>query len=80
MRTNIETPAGGAADATMLRGLRRLRKAAGLSQEETAAALGVSRVSYGCWETLRAMPTAKNVIALMNLFHCSIEELFREED
>lgn len=80
MRTNTSTQPVPAASATMLYGLRRLRKAAGLSQEETAERLGVSRQSYCCWEALRTMPTVRNMIGLMDLFQCSIEELCREEE
>ena len=79
MRTSTSTPAASAASATMLRGLRRIRKAAGLNQGEAAEALGVTRQSYGAWENLRALPTARNIIGLMNLFDCSIEDLYREE-
>jgi len=80
MRTNTRTQAVPAASATMLRGLRRLRKAAGLNQAEAAEALGVTRQSYNAWETLRAMPTAQNVIALLRLFGCTIEDLYREKN
>ncbi len=79
MRTSTSTQTSPAASATMLRGLRRIRKKAGLTQDEAAAMLGVTRQSYCYWETLRAQPTAKNMIGLMNLFDCSIEDLYREE-
>ena len=79
MRTNTSPQTSPAASATMLRGLRRLRKAAGLNQGEAAEALGVTRQSYCHWETLRTTPTARNMIGLMTLFHCSIEDLYREE-
>ena len=69
-----------AASATMLCGLRRLRKAAGLSQAQAAGALRVSRQSYNSWENMRALPTATNVLALLDLFGCPIEDLYREKE
>lgn len=79
MRTSTSTQTSPAASATMLRGLRRIRKKAGLTQDEAAAMLGVTRQSYCYWETLRAQPTAKNMIAILTLFQCTIDELYREE-
>ena len=53
----------------------RLRAARGMSQEELAAALGVSRQSVSKWETGAATPELDKVAALAALFGVTMDEL-----
>lgn len=43
--------------------IRRLRRAAGLSQEELAERLGVSRQSVSLWEQGNTQPTPENLFS-----------------
>ncbi len=45
-----------------------LRKAKGLSQEELAEQLGVSRQSVSKWETGVAIPDTENALAMSKIF------------
>ena len=44
--------------------LQRLRKARGMSQEELAAQMGVSRQAVSRWELNIALPDTENVVRL----------------
>ena len=59
--------------------LAKLRKKAGLSQEQLAEELGVSRQAVSRWETGEAAPDTENLIALADIFNVSIDELIREQ-
>ena len=48
--------------------LQRLRRQSGLSQEQLAARLTVSRQAVSKWELDDAMPDTENVIQLSRLF------------
>lgn len=51
------------------------RKKAGLSQEELADKLGISRQAVSKWERVEASPDTDNLIALANLYGISLDEL-----
>lgn len=51
------------------------RKRLGLSQEELAAQLGVSRQAVSKWEVGSAMPDPGNIVALAKIFGISTDEL-----
>lgn len=53
----------------------RLRTEKNLSQEELAAALGVSRQSISKWETNASVPELEKLIKLSQLFEVSLDEL-----
>lgn len=55
--------------------LVELRKKHGYSQEELAAALGLSRQSISKWERSEASPDTDNLIALAKLYNMSLDEL-----
>ena len=54
-----------------------LRRKAGLSQEELASRLEVSRQAVSKWETGAADPSTANLLALAKLYGVSPEELLR---
>jgi len=59
--------------------LVRLRCHAGLSQEELAERLEVSRSTIAKWEAGNGMPKISNLIALSRLFGVSIDLLLQGE-
>lgn len=57
-----------------------LRTQLGLSQEDLAEKLGVSRQSVSKWETGQSVPDLDKLIKLADLFGISVDELVREEE
>lgn len=57
-----------------------LRTRLGLSQEELAEKLGVSRQSVSKWETGQSVPDLEKIIKLSDLFGVSVDELVRAEE
>ena len=55
--------------------LVELRRARGLSQEELAGKLGVSRQGVSKWERAESSPDTDNLIALARLYGVSLDEL-----
>lgn len=58
--------------------LRRLRSRAGLTQQEIADKLDVSRVAIGQWESEKSMPRKANLEQLADLFDTTVAELMGE--
>ena len=65
---------------TLAEKLKFLRKQAGMSQEQLAEKLGVSRQAVTKWETDAGIPDIENVIAISALFDISIDELLSNEN
>ena len=59
--------------------LVRLRKLRGLSQQEVAEELDVTRQSISQWEAGRTFPSMQKQIALSQLYGVPLEELYPEE-
>ena len=59
--------------------LKTIRKQAGMSQEQLAEKLGVSRQAVTKWETDGGIPDIENLIAVSTLFSISIDELLSNE-
>ena len=59
--------------------LMALRKKGGMSQEELADQLGVSRQAISRWELGTTLPDAPNLLRLSNLFGVSIDYLLRDD-
>ena len=57
--------------------LRILRKSHGLSQEDFADKLDVSRQAVSKWESGEAYPETEKIIAICNLFNCNMDNLVR---
>ena len=65
---------------TLAEKLKFLRKQAGMSQEQLAEKLGVSRQAVTKWETDAGIPDIENVIAISALFDISIDELLSNKN
>lgn len=59
--------------------LKSIRKQAGMSQEQLAEKLSVSRQSVTKWETDAGIPDIENIMAISALFDISIDELLSNE-
>ena len=59
--------------------LRRLRSRAGLTQQEIADKLDVSRVAIGQWESEKSMPRKANLEQLAELFGTTVADLMGED-
>ena len=60
--------------------LIKLRKEHGLSQEELADKLGLSRQAVSKWERAEASPDTDNLICLAKLYGVSLDELLQTDD
>ncbi len=63
---------------TLAEKIQELRTGRGLSQEELAAQLKVSRQSVSKWETGQSVPDLEKVIKLSDLFGVTVDQLVRE--
>ena len=59
--------------------LKQYRLKEGLSQEQLAEKIGVSRQAITKWETKRGLPDVENMIILAELFKLTLDELVLEE-
>lgn len=57
-----------------------LRKNKGLTQEELAERVTVSRQAIAKWESGQAYPDIANLIALSEFFHVTIDQLVKDDD
>lgn len=65
--------------AEKLNNFALIRKERKMLQEDVASALGVDRSSVAKWETGKAVPRATMLIKLADLFHCTVDELLRND-
>ena len=78
-RSNTEVPKIKEAIMTFGEKLRQARKDAGLSQEELAEKLNVSRQAITKWETDRGIPDIANLMTISNLFGIAVDDFISEE-
>lgn len=57
--------------------LKRARETSGLSQQEVADSLNISRQSVSKWETGRACPDINNLVVLSELYHITLDDLVK---
>lgn len=60
--------------------IQKLRKESGLSQEELADQLNVSRQAVSKWERDSGYPETEKIVRMSKLFHVSLDYLLGEED
>lgn len=58
--------------------LRRFRKERGLSQEDVAERLGVSRQAVAKWERGESQPDIESCVALADLYETTVDMLIRD--
>ncbi len=59
--------------------LKTARSEAGMTQEQAAEALGVSRQTISNWETGKTYPDIESVIRMSDLYSISLDHLLKEE-
>lgn len=59
--------------------LQKLRKEKGISQEQLAEQLGVTRQSVSKWESGNSYPEMDKIVAICNLFHCDMDVLINKD-
>ena len=59
--------------------LQKLRKEKGISQEQLAEQLGVTRQSVSKWESGARYPEMDKIVALCNIFHCDMNVLINKD-
>ena len=59
--------------------IKEHRKQAGLSQEQLAERLNVSRQAITKWETNKGIPDIANLIAISDEFGLSLDELIKDD-
>ena len=60
--------------------LKKLRKARGLSQEQLADQLNVSRQAISKWELGESTPDTDNLVALSDYYGVSLDYLLRDQE
>ena len=59
--------------------LQKLRKEKGLSQEQLAEQLGVTRQSVSKWESGASYPEMDKIVTLCKMFHCDLDVLINKD-
>jgi transcriptional regulator with XRE-family HTH domain len=72
--------ATGGTEMTFCEKLQVYRKKEGLSQEELAARIGITRQAVGKWECGEASPDINNLLSLSSLFNVSVDRLIKSDD
>lgn len=60
--------------------IRKSRKEAGITQEQAAEALGVSRQTISNWENEKTYPDIISVLKMSDLYHVSLDYLLKGEE
>ncbi|MCD8006733.1 MAG: helix-turn-helix domain-containing protein [Oscillospiraceae bacterium] len=60
--------------------LYTLRKKSGLSQEQLAERLGVSRQAISKWESGNSIPESDKLVAISNYFNVSLDYLLKDDE
>ena len=61
------------------RKLREAREASGLTQEQVAEKVMVSRQTISNWENGKSLPDIASIMNLSDLYHISLDELLKED-
>ena len=60
--------------------LKELRTGAGLTQEQVAEKLGVTRSAIARWESGKGIPDISNLILISDYFNISLDEMIKGDD
>lgn len=60
--------------------IKQLRKFSGMTQEQLAEKLNISRQALSKWENGSSMPDVESVVRISKLFQISLEELLLKEE
>lgn len=57
--------------------IKKKREERGVTQNELAERLNISRTTVAMWETGNSMPRAETLMQLAKIFNCTVDELLR---
>lgn len=60
--------------------IRKMRRAAGLTQEEFAKQIGSAQPTVACWEKGHNMPRASKLIEMSKVLCCSVDDLLKKDE
>lgn len=60
--------------------LKQLRAKKGLTQEQVAKKLGVTRSAIARWESGKGIPDISNLIVISDFYHISLDELIKGDE
>lgn len=60
--------------------INQLRKLSGMTQEQLAEKLNVSRQTISKWESDNTSPDLESIVKISRIFHVSLDNLLREEE
>ena len=60
--------------------IKEARERAGLTQAQVGKKLGITDSAVNQWEAGKAFPNTKRLIALAELYGCTIEDLIRKDE
>jgi transcriptional regulator with XRE-family HTH domain len=63
-----------------MNGFEHYRKKANMTQLDVAGILGIDQTAVSRWEKGKKLPRSGKLPLLSKLYHCTIEDLFREFD
>ncbi|MDE7254063.1 MAG: helix-turn-helix domain-containing protein, partial [Acetatifactor sp.] len=58
--------------------LKEIRKKEGISQEQLAERIGVSRQAITKWETGKGLPDVENMVIIAEIFKTTLDELLMD--
>lgn len=61
-------------------GIKKARLKAGLTQEQLASKIGVSRSAVAMWEINNSAPTASKLLKISKILKCKIEVLLKDDE
>ena len=59
--------------------INQLRKLSGMTQEQLAEKLNVSRQTISKWESDSTSPDLESIVKISRIFHVSLDDLLRKE-
>jgi DNA-binding XRE family transcriptional regulator len=66
--------------STIGNNIRRYRKAANVSQQQLAQALGIKQAAVSLWEHGRTTPRSNMIPAILEMLNISIEDLYGDDE
>ena len=60
--------------------IRKMRRAAGLTQQEFAKQIGSSQPSVACWEKGHNMPRTSKLVDISKVLNCSVDDLLKKDE
>lgn len=63
-----------------INGFEKCRRLAGMTQTDVAKALNIAQCTVSQWESGKSYPRGNMIVAVAELYGCTIDELFGKEE